>query len=438
MFITKRSLSRRTALRGLGATVALPFLDAMVPALTAARQTAANPARRFGAVFVPHGERPGYWTPNTVGSNFEITPILKPLEPFRDSMTVVSELCLPLNGHATTVSGWLSGAIPKQTFAEDVRSATTVDQVIAKQIGQETPLPSLEVATENVEGFIGGCDALYSCAYMNTIAWKSETSPMPMEINPRMLFERMFGAPGTPEQRKMRMHDSRSILDSAAADAHHLLEKRLGSKDRSRLSDYLDNIREIEGRIQRAETHSATNVTIVPDAPIGIPESWEEHCLLMYELLALAYASDTTRVFTFMKARDASNRVYSEVGITEPHHSLSHHGAEKDKIDKLVKLNTYHVSLFAKFVEKLRNTPDGDGSLLDHSLILFGSGMSESNNHSRLNVPTLLVGGGDILKGNRHVRAPRETPIGNLLLDLAGKFGCDVDKFGVSTGRFEV
>jgi hypothetical protein len=438
VFITKMKLSRRTVLRGLGVSIALPFLDSMVPALTATAQTSANAPRRFGAVFVPHGERPGYWTPPTVGTNFEMTPILKPLEPFRESMTIVSELCLPLNGHATTVSAWLSGAIPKQTFAEDVRSAITIDQVIAKRIGQDTPLPSLEVATENVEGFIGGCDALYSCAYMNTIAWKSETSPMPMEINPRMLFERMFGAPGTAEQRNVRLLDNKSILDSAADDIGQLERKRLGTKDRRRLTEYLDNIREIEQRIQRAEAHSTKNV-VVPDAPIGIPESWQEHALLMYDLIALAYASDTTRVFTFMKARDASNRVYTEAGITEPHHALSHHGGEKEKIANLVKLNTYHVNLFGKFVQKLRDTPDGDGSLLDHSIILYGSGMSESNNHSRLDVPTLLVGGGGgLLKGNRHIKAPKETPNGNLLLDLAGKFGCDVDKFGVSSGRFEV
>src|SRR5256712_2097803 len=269
----------------MGATLALPLLDAMVPALTAVAQTAAAPVTRFGAVFVPLGERPGYWTPKTAGPDFEFTPILKPLEPYRNAITVVSELCDPLDGHATTVAAWLSGSIPFRTIAENVRAGTTIDQVIANKIGQDTPLPSLELATEDFTGWIGGCDTQYSCAYMNTISWKNETTPLPMEINPRVVFERMFGRPGTSAQRLARMQEDRSILDSVREDVADL-QKRIGSKDRARLNEYLDHVREIEQRIQKAEKQAATTVA-VPDAPIGIPEAFDEHAKLMYDLAAV-------------------------------------------------------------------------------------------------------------------------------------------------------
>ena len=437
MFATKKSISRRTILRGAGAAVALPFLEAMVPGFTPTAQTAANPLKRFGAVFVPLGERPGYWTPKNVGADFDFTPILKPLEPFRNSMTVISELCDPLDGHAVTVAAWLSGSIPFRTIAENVKAGTTIDQVIANKIGQDTPLPSLELATEDFTGWIGGCDTAYSCAYMNTISWKTPTTPLPMEINPRVVFERMFGRPGTRAQRLERMQEDRSILDSVREDVVDL-QKRLGSKDRARLSEYLDHVREIEERIQKAEKQASNKVT-VPDAPIGIPESFEEHALLMYDLAAVAWEANITRVITYMKSRDASQRVYPNIGVNEPHHAMSHHGNNPEKLAGLVKLNTYHVSLFAKFVERLQNTPDGDGSLLDHSLILYGSGMSESDTHSRLNIPTLLVGGAaGQIKGNRHIQAAKETPLANLMVSLADKFDCDIDKFGISTGRVEI
>jgi len=440
MFITRMSLPRRTFLRGMGVTMALPLLDAMVPALTAMARTAAapNPLRRFGVVFVPLGERPGYWTPKIVGEHFDITPILKPLEKFRDRLTIVSELCDPLDGHATTVAAWLSGVIPKRTIAEDVHNGVTVDQVIARQIGQDTVFPSLELATEDFTGYIGGCDTQYACAYMNTLSWANATTPLPMEINPRVTFERMFGRAGTAAQRLARMETDRSILDSVRDDLRDL-ERGLGPKDRSRLEDYLENVREIEARIQKAERQARTEVP-VPDAPIGVPESFEEHVALQFDLLALAYQANITKVFTFMMSRDASQRVYPQIGIAEPHHSMSHHGNNPEKLANLVKLNTYHVSLFAKFIDKLANTPDGDGSLLDHSLILYGSGMSESDTHSRLNVPIALLGGAaGLVKGNRHIQAPKETPLANLMLDLANKFGCEMDRFGtLSTGRLEV
>jgi hypothetical protein len=440
MFITKMSLPRRTFLRGVGVTLALPLLESMVPALTAMSRTAAapDPTRRFGAIFVPLGERPGFWTPKTVGENFEFMPILKPIEKFRNHITMVSELCDPLDGHATTVAAWLSGTIPKRTIAEDVHNAITIDQVIAKQIGQDTVFPSLELATEDFTGYIGGCDTQYACAYMNTLSWASPTQPLPMEINPRVTFERMFGRAGTATQRLARMQNDRSILDSVQQDVKDL-QGGLGPKDRARLGDYLENVREIEKRIQKAEKQAATEV-VVPDAPIGVPESFEEHVGLQFDLIALAYEANITKVFTFMMSRDASQRVYPNLGFAEPHHSMSHHGNNPEKLANLVKLNTYHVSLFAKFLEKLASTPDGDGSILDHSMILYGSGMSESDTHSRLNVPVALVGGGaGALKGNRHLQAPKETPLANLMLDMANKFGCETDKFGtLSTGRFEV
>jgi hypothetical protein len=437
MFAMKKHISRRTVLRGMGAAVALPLLEAMVPAFTPVARTAANPLTRFGAVFVPLGERPGYWTPAKVGSDFEFTPILKPLEPFRNSITLVSELCDPLDGHAVTVAAWLSGSVPFKTIAENVRAGTTIDQVIAAKIGGETPLPSLELATEDFTGWIGGCDTAYSCAYMNTISWKTPTTPLPMEINPRVVFERMFGRPGTRAQRLQRMQEDRSILDSVRDDVSDL-QKRLGSKDRARLSEYLDHVREIEERIQRAEKQSSTRVE-APDAPIGIPDSFDEHALLMYELAAVAYEANITRVVTYMKSRDASQRVYPNIGVTEPHHAMSHHGNNPEKLAGLVKVNTYHVTLFSKFIQKLQSTPDGDGSLLDHSLILYGSGMSESDNHSRLNVPTLLVGGAaGQMRGNCHIQVAKETPLANLMVSLANKFDCDIDKFGISNGHVEL
>jgi len=409
----------------------------MVPAMTATAQTAANPVPRFGVVFVPLGERPGYWTPKTVGADFEMTTILEPLEKYRNYMTVVSELCNPLDGHAVSVAAWLSGSIPFRTIAENVRAGVTIDQVIAAKVGQDTPFPSLELATEDFTGWIGGCDTAYSCAYMNTISWKNATTPLPMEINPRVVFERMFGRPGTKTQRLERMQENRSILDSVREDVTDL-EKKLGTKDRTRLGDYLDNLREIEARIQKAEKQTATSVTL-PDAPVGIPEAFDDHARLMYDLMAVAYEANVTRVVTYMKSRDASQRVYPNIGVMEPHHAMSHHGNNQEKIAGLVKVNTYHTTLFANFLERLKSTPDGDGSLLDHTLILYGSGMSESDTHSRLNLPTLLVGGASgRMTGNRHIQAAKETPIANLMVSLANKFDIPMEKFGLSTGSVSI
>jgi len=438
MFISKKSLSRRTMLRGMGATLALPFLDAMVPAATALAKTAAQPAPRFGAVFVPMGERPSHWTPSTTGAGFEFSPILKPIERFRDSLVVVSNLDRPPGGtHAVSTSTWLTGAAPKRTEAEDFYAGISLDQVAAGLIGKDTVFPSIEIATEDQAGYIGACDVGYSCAYMSTIAWKGPTTPLPMEINPRVVFERMFGRPGTPEDRLARMQADQSILDSVRQDVASL-QRGLGARDRGRLNEYLDHVREIEARIQRAE-HQATTEIKVPEAPVGVPASFEEHVGVMFELMAVAYEADLTRVFTFMMNREASQVVFPNLGINEPWHHTSHHGNEPEKLAALVKINTWQIELFGRFLDRLRSTPDGDGSLLDHSLILWGSGMSDSNTHSALDVPLLLAGKGNgMMKGDRHLVAPKGTQLANAMLDLAQKWGAEIDRFGVSTGRMEL
>jgi hypothetical protein len=430
-FLTKKAISRRHLLRGVGAGLALPLLDSMIPSSTALAATAAIPPKRFGAVFVPHGERPGFWTPEKVGSDFAMSPILEPLAAYRDEMTVVSQLCHPVDGHAVTVAAWLSGTIPKRTTAEDVLAGVTIDQLIAKKIGQDTVFPSIEAATEDFTGYIGGCDPAYACAYINTLSWKTATQPLPMEINPRVLFERMFGRPGTTQQRLARLKTGRSILDSIQEDMKDL-QLDLGVRDRSRLNDYLDSVRETEARIQRAEHQAATNPDI-PDAPVGIPDSFPEHIALQFELIALAYTTDLTRVFTFMLSRDVTQRTYPEIGITEPHHALSHHSGDEAKKKQLVQLNRYHVTMFEKFLAKLRATPEGDGNILDNSMILYGSGMSESQIHDRRDLPTLLVGGFKG-RGSRHIKMAPNTPVANFMLSLGQYYGLEMEKFGISSG----
>jgi hypothetical protein len=437
-FITRRSLARRSVLRGIGAALALPLLDAMVPALTVTAQTAAAPPRRFGAVFVPMGERPSHWTPKTTGAGFEFSPILEPLEPFRDSITVVSNVDRPLQGtHAVSSGTWLTGSTPKRTEAEDFVAGTSLDQIVAQQIGRDTVFTSLEIGTEDLTGYVGACDVGYSCAYMNTISWKSPTTPMPLETNPRVVFERMFGRPGTVEQRVARMRQNRSILDSVRGDVASL-ERGLGARDRVRLDQYLEHVREIEGRIQRAETQVTTEI-VLPQAPVGIPDSWQEHASVLFDLMALAWEADLTRVFSFMLNREASQLVFPEIGLTEPWHHVSHHGNEPEKLAMLVKVNIWQITLFGKFLERLRATPDGDGTLLDHSLVLWGSGMSDSNAHSPLDVPYLQVGkAGGLFTGNKHLAAPKGTQLADVMLTIAQRFGADVDRFGVSTRSFEL
>jgi len=438
MFIPKSSVSRRAVLRGIGATLSLPLLDAMVPALTRTALTAAAPTKRFGAIFVPMGERPSHWTPPTTGNGFEFSPILKPLEKFRDYVNVVSNIDRPLQGtHAVSTGTWLTGAAPKRTEAEDFIAGTSLDQIIARQIAKDTVFPSLEIATEDQSGYVGACDVGYSCAYMSTISWQSPTAPMPMETNPRVVFERMFGRPGSPEDRLLRMRQNRSILDSVRGDVASL-EKGLGTRDRVRLDQYLEHVREVESRIQRAEKKATTDLEI-PLAPVGIPDTWEEHATIMFDLMALAYEADLTRVFSFMLNREASQLVFPDLGFNEPWHHVSHHGNEPEKLALLVKLNTWQIELFGKFIDRLKETPDGDGSLLDHSVLLWGSGMSDSNTHSPLDVPYLMVGkGAGEFVGNRHIAAAKGTQLANVMLTVAQKYGAEIDKFGVSTGAFAI
>jgi hypothetical protein len=439
MFITKLSLPRRTFLRGVGAALALPFLDSMVPALTASARTAANPKARLGFVYIPHGVIMDDWTPKLTGSGFEFTPILKPLEKLRQSLVVVSNLAAPLQNsgsHAAAAGSWITGTGPKRTDGPDFRANTTIDQLVAKQIGQDTTFPSLEVATEDFTGLVGACDPGYSCAYMNTLVWQTPTTPLPMEINPRVVFERLFGGGATREERLARMRADRSILDLVQEDLADL-QGGLGPADRARLGEYLDHVREVERRIQSTEKQADTQLPI-PVAPVGVPESFEEHVGLMFDLMALAYEADLTRVFTFMMAREVSQRTYPQIGITEPHHSISHHGNKPDKIAGHAKINAYHVSLFAKFLDRLRSTPDGDGSLLDHSLIVYGSGMSNGNGHTPFPLPFVTAGSAGQIKGDRHLMVAEQTPSANFMLTLGEKFGVDVERFGLSTGRVDL
>ncbi|HTW63789.1 MAG TPA: DUF1552 domain-containing protein [Bryobacteraceae bacterium] len=440
MFVSKKSLSRRTVLRGAGTAIALPLLDAMLPAFVPLAKADSKPRTRFGAVYFPNGAIMQQLTPKTVGPGFEFTPILKPLEPFKDKLIVVTNLTRSHPGsqfgdHAVSAAGFLTGVWPKRTEAEDVHANTTIDQVVAEQIGQDTPLPSLEVATEDFTGYVGGCSPGFSCAYLNTISWSSPTTPLPMEINPREVFERLFGVAGTPAQREARMHKERSILDSVTEETSGL-EHGLSPRDRVRMTDYLDNLREIERRIQKQEARGATQVD-TPDAPVGIPDSFDEHVAILFDLLAVAYQADITRVFTFMMSRELSQRTYPQIGVTEQHHSVSHHQNNPVKMAQCVKINTYHVGLYAKFLEKLRSTPDGDGSLLDHSLILYGAGMADSNVHATDPLPVIAVGGG-VGAGHRHIELPKRTPVGNFWRNVAGKFGKPMEHFGDSTGSTDV
>ena len=439
MYISKMSMSRRTLLRGMGAAIALPLLDAMLPALTPLAKAAAAPRTRFGAIYIPNGAIVDEFFPKSFGTNWDFTPILKPLEPFKDRLVVVKNLSRSHPGsqvgdHAVSVGGYLTGVWPKRTEAEDVFANTTIDQVVAKQIGQDTPLPSLEVATEDFTGYVGACSPGFSCAYLNTISWSSPTNPLPMEINPRTVFERLFGQAGTAASRATRSRQQKSILDSITAEASDL-RRSLGARDKVRVSEYLDNLREIERRIQQAEAHGSSNVSV--GAPIGVPDSFEDHVGLMYDLIAAAYQADVTRVFTFMLSRELSQRTYANLGVSEQHHTVSHHGNDPDKIAKNVKINTYHMTLFAKFIEKLRATEDGDGTLLDHSVIFHGGGMGNPNGHLTDPLPVIGLGGG-LGKGYRHIELPTRTPVGDLWLSVAHKFGDHMKQFGDGEAPIEL
>jgi hypothetical protein len=438
MIIFKKHLPRRTFLRGMGATLALPLLDSMIPARTLLAQTAAKGVPKIGFVYIPHGAIMSKWTPATEGTGFEFTPILKPLEPFRDYVNVISGL-----GHAaadTTAvhslspTTWLSGVRPKATQGVDAYAGVTADQIAAQAIGQDTILPSMEIATEDHSGLIGSCDRDYGCIYMNTLSWRTPTTPLPMEINPRKVFERMFGQGGSAAERQARMHEDRSILDAITRDAS-ALQATLGPSDRRTMSEYLENIREIERRIQRAETTQGDESLALPTRPAGVPFDFEEHVRLMYDLMTLAYQANITRVITFMVSREVSNRTYPQVNVSDGHHAISHHQNREEKMEKNVRIQTFNVNMFASFVEKLKNTPDGDRSLLDNMVLLYGSNMSNSNAHDHFPLPNLVLGGAaGRMKGGRHLRYADHTPMTNLLVSMLDKGGVRQESLGDSTG----
>jgi hypothetical protein len=434
MFNFKKSLPRRTFLRGAGAAVSLPFLGAMVPSLTALAQTAASRPRRAGFVYVPHGmimtEDVNWWTPTAVGQDFEMPRTLEPLAKYRDRLTIVSNL-MGADGsgqHTGAATAWLTDSYPKLTQGADIEAGTSIDQVIAQHIGQDTVYPSMQLAIEDASTLIGSCDTGYSCAYLNTVSWASPTNPLPMQINPRVVFERMFGGTGTAEQRLARMRNNRSILDSVLGDAERL-GRGLGTKDRARVDDYLENIREVERRIQVAESRSSELSSSAPDSPVGIPHEFAEHVEVMFDLLHVAYQADITRVFAFMMARELSHISYPEIGVPDPHHSISHHQNSEETMQKHFLVNKYHMEFFTRFVDRLAETPDGDGTLLDHTLLMYGSGMSNGNEHVKLRLPTAIVSG--FVKGNRHIQPPDYTkPIGDLHVDIAKQMGIELASFG--------
>jgi len=436
MFITKKHLPRRTFLRGMGVTIALPLLDAMIPARTALAQTAANPAPHLGFIYFPHGAIMNQWTPATEGSNFELSPILKPLEAFKEHVTVVSGLAnrpaVSPAVHAITPGTWLSCVHPRAS--QDPYGGPTVDQIAALHIGQDTPFPSLELATET-HGGGGFCDRDFGCSYAGTISFRTPSTPLPMENDPRKLFQRLFGQGDTPEERKRISKQYSSVLDLVSKEAADL-QRSLGPQDRSMVNDYLDTVREIERRVEKMDARDLSHVNI-PDTPGGIPPSFEQHINLLFDLVAVAYQANMTRVFSFMMAAEVSGLTYNQIGVPDAFHPLSHHNNEQAKMDKLVKIQNYHTGIFAKFLEKLHKMPDGDGTMLDHSLILYGSNMSNSNAHNHDPLPTALVGGWKSVKGGQHLKYPDQTPLANMLLTILDRAGVPEEKFGDSSGKFK-
>lgn len=438
MIITKMALPRRTFLRGVGATLALPLLDAMAPAMSAA----AAPVRRLGFVYIPNGAIMDQWTPAAEGKAFEFPTILKSLEEHRDKVVIVSNLeSRPAEAaegegsgdHARASAVWLTGVHPKRTEGADVRGAKTIDQIAADQLGRDTQLRSLEIAAEDFTA-VGGCDIGYACSYVNTLSWRTPTTPLPMQTDPRVVFERLFGEGLGVDQRRRQLSQDQSILDAIVGQVGHL-QKRLGAADTARVNEYLDSVREVERRVQKMEARVGEHVDI-PAMPVGVPDLYDDHVKLMYDLLALAYQTDVTRVSTFLLAREASTRTYSHIGVPDPHHAISHHGNAPDKIEKHAKINAYHLSLFAYFLNRLKSTPDGDGTLLDHSLLMYGGCISNGNLHTHGPLPTLLAGGAcGRLAGGRHVRYGARTPMSNLLCSVLEKVDVKVDRVGDSTGR---
>jgi hypothetical protein len=435
-FLSKKSLPRRTVLRGMGAALSLPLLDAMVPAATALAATAAKPVKRLGFVFIPMGADLSRWTPESGETLDQLSPILESLAPVRDEVTAFTNFELQPaypGSHATSNSAFLSAARAKLTESADYFLGTTVDQIAAKAMGQETPLPSLELAMDLTQT-VGQCDNGYACVYQNNLSWSSPTTPLPAEAHPRLVFEKLFGEGGSKAARQAALRKRASLLDFMKEDMARL-KRELGPSDRDKVSQFLDSVREVERRIQKAEVNVAENPEPDMDRPIGVPESYAEHARLMFDLQVLALQGDVTRVATFQLARETSNRTYPEIGVSDPHHPLSHHGNDPDKIERMSKINAFHVSLFAEYIAKLADTPEGDGSLLDQSLILYGSGIGNPNVHDHTNLPILVAGGSASgVAGNRHVRYDEPVPLANLHLALLDRAGVRLEKFGDSDG----
>ena len=439
-FITRKHLSRRTLLRGMGVSIGLPLLDSMVPAQTPLAKTAATSKSRVSCIYVPHGATMDKWTPAADGKAFEFTEILGPLEKFRDRVSIVSNLAHPAAGgvgsdagadHARSAAVFLSGVHPEQG---SIHVGTTIDQIAAQRIGQDTPLPSIELSIEEVAL---SCGSGYACAYSNTISWKTPTTPLPMENNPQVVFEKLFGDGSNNADRLARKQQSRSLLDSVM-DQVASLQRELPASDRTRLGEYLDDVREIERRIQKAENQIPADLKL-PEAPVGVPESFDEHFKIMFDLQVLAFRAEITRVATLMYARDTSGAVYPQSSIRDGFHVASHHSNNRANMDKFALINKYHVEMLAYFLDKLKSTPDGDGNLLDHSMVLYGSSMSNGNQHDHDPLPVVLAGGASgQLNGGRHMTYAPHTPMSNLLLSMLDKLGIQIDKHGDSTGKLEI
>ncbi len=439
-FLSKTHLPRRTFLKGVGASLSLPLLDAMIPAATAATKTAALPVKRLGYVFMPMGCDQSRWTPTgTDGTLSELSPILQSLGSVRDHVTAFTNLELRNaypGSHATSNSSFLSAAKAKHTESNDYYLGTTADQLAAQQIGRDTQLPSLELAMDLLQT-TGQCDNGYACVYQNNLSWSSPTTPLPYEAHPRVVFERLFGEGGTIAERRAALRKRASLLDWITEDIASL-KRKLGPADQAKVNEYLDTVREVERRIQKAEADTTTSSLPVDlERPLGVPASYTEHAKLMFDLQVLAMQGDITRVTTFQLARETSNRTYAaETGVADPHHPLSHHGNDPEKIARMAKINAFHVSLFAYFLERLKATPEGNGTLLDHSLLLYGSGIGNPNIHDHTNLPVLVAGGAaGGMKGNRHIRYKDPTPLANLHLTLLDKVGVKIDSFADSTGK---
>ena len=439
MIITKKALPRRTFLKGVGATLSLPLLDAMVPAATALAKTPAKPVRRLGYVFMPMGCDITRWTPPGGEKLDKLSPILSSLEPVKQDVTIVSNLELANaypGSHATSNSAFLSAAKAKVTESTDYYLGTTADQIAARHIGQSTQLPSLEMAMDLLK-LVGQCDNGYACVYQNNLSWSSPTTPLPAEAHPRIVFESLFGEGGTAKERRVALRKRASLLDSISEEITRL-QRDLGPADRAKLEEYLTAVREVERRIQTAESDAAKNQLPDLDRPLGVPASYADHARLMFDLQVLALQGDVTRVTTFQLARETSNRTYPEIGVPDPNHPLSHHGNNAEKVALMAKINSFHVSLFAEFVLKLKKTTDGNGSLLDHSLYLYGSGMGNPNVHDHTNLPTIVAGGAaGKMRGGRHIQYDKPTPLANLHLSLLNKVGVPMESFADSTGTVD-